>query len=387
MYSKFKYIMAGGHLCADFYQGVLSSILPFLIAAHNLDYATAASLVMVSNIVGSVIQPVFGHMADKKEMPHSMIVGLLMAGGGMVLTGYISSFIGLCICVMISGTGIALFHPMGALLTNRSADKTKQASSMSIFSFGGTLGFTLGPIAATAVISLFGLKGMVILLLPIAVEIAALLFNDCGVCELCRIAPAEEDTETTLPHIPNGHDDWSGFFRLCLVIFGRSIVFYSFNTFISLYWIGELGVSEVAGNSALTFFYALNAAGTLLGGSLADRFGIKRTVLIGCIIMAPFPFLITMIDVPVIAMVMAGIIGAILGVCHSPLVTSGQNMLPHHQGLASGVTLGLSVSIGGIFAPLLGSIGNVYGLKMTFIVTGLIAVFTLVMAIFMPKEK
>lgn len=384
MYSKIKYIMSGGHLCVDFYQGVLSSVLPFLIAAHNLDYATAASLVMVSNIVGSVIQPVFGHLADKKELPHSMILGLLMAGGGMAMTGYLSSFAGLCVAVMISGMGVALFHPMGALLTNRSADKTRQASSMSIFSFGGTLGFTLGPIVATAVISLFGLKGMFILLVPIFIEIACLLFSDRQVRELCQVASA---SSPDVPNVKNGRDDWSGFFRLCLVIFGRSIVFYSFNTFISLYWIGEYGVSEVAGNSALTFFYALNAVGTLFGGSLADRFGHKRTVLIGCIIMAPFPFLITMIGIPGIAMVMAGLIGMILGVCHSPLVTSGQNLLPHHQGLASGVTLGLSVSIGGIFAPLLGTLGNMYGLDATFIATGCIAVFTMVMAIFMPKDK
>ncbi len=109
--SNYKYLLASGHVCSDINQGVLSAILPFLIAAHHYDYATAASLVLAANIAGSVVQPVLGHLADKKNIPWSMSLGLLMAGGGMAATGYISSFIGLCLAVMISGIGIACFIP------------------------------------------------------------------------------------------------------------------------------------------------------------------------------------------------------------------------------------------------------------------------------------
>lgn len=363
MHSKYKYLMGCGHLCADFNQGVLSSILPFLIAAHNFDYATAATLVMVSNIVGSVIQPVFGHLADKKEMPWSMALGLLLAGGGMAVTGLLNSFAGLCIAVMISGIGVAFFHPVGALVTNRSADPDRQAASMSIFSFGGTIGFTLGPIAATAAITVWGLKGTVILLLPVIVEVVLLIANNRGIAEVCRIKPGLVPEET-LPVAANQTvltDNWTGFFKLCAVIFGRSIIFYAFNTFVALYWIEELGQSEVFGN--------------------------KRIVLISCIAIAPFTFLVPLVGHPVLSIIMLAPVGLGLGFCHSPLVTSGQNLLPNHQGLASGVTLGLSVSIGGIFAPLLGSIGNNFGLDATFMATGIIGVITLLIALFIPGDN
>ena len=378
--------MGCGHLCADFNQGVLSSILPFLIAAHNFDYATAATLVMVSNIVGSVIQPVFGHLADKKEMPWSMPLGLLLAGGGMAVTGLLNSFTGLCIAVMISGIGVALFHPVGALVTNRSADPDHQAASMSIFSFGGTIGFTLGPIAATAAITVWGLPGTVVLILPIIAEVVCLLICRRGLGEVCRNKPATSSTLDEHDELMTRIDDWSGFFRLCSVIFGRSIVFYAFNTFVALYWIEELGQTEVFGNTALTAFYALNALSTLAGGSLADRYGNKRIILISCIAITPFTFLMPMVGHPVLSLIMLAPVGLGLGFCHSPLVTSGQNMLPNHQGLASGVTLGLSVSIGGIFAPLLGIVGNHFGLSMTFVVTGIIAVITLIMAFTIPEK-
>ena len=156
------YILSFGHLCSDIAHGALSAILPFLIAAYHFDYTTAAMLVMVANIVASVIQPVFGHLADKIDNPRIMVYGGILAGGGMALTGVLSNFTGLCIAVLISGVGSALFHPQAAQLVNRYADDDNVGFSLGIFSFGGNLGFTLGPLLATGSIAVFGLKGTLI---------------------------------------------------------------------------------------------------------------------------------------------------------------------------------------------------------------------------------
>ena len=64
--AKLKYLLALGHLCSDINQGALAAVLPFLIAARHYDYATAASLIMAANVIGSVVQPLFGQLADKK---------------------------------------------------------------------------------------------------------------------------------------------------------------------------------------------------------------------------------------------------------------------------------------------------------------------------------
>ncbi|MBP3224573.1 MAG: hypothetical protein J6M14_04620, partial [Campylobacter sp.] len=103
MKNKFVYILAFSHLCCDINQGALVAILPFLIASYHYDYATAASLVMVSNIVGSLIQPIFGSLADKKNTPYIIPLGLILAGGGIALSGVAPSFAVLCAVVMITG--------------------------------------------------------------------------------------------------------------------------------------------------------------------------------------------------------------------------------------------------------------------------------------------
>ena len=108
----YEYVLALGHGCSDINQGALSAVLPFIIASYHYDYTTAAMLVTVSNIFGSLVQPVFGHLADKKNKPYIMALGVLLAGGGMALTGLISHFYGLCLAVIISGIGVAMFHLM-----------------------------------------------------------------------------------------------------------------------------------------------------------------------------------------------------------------------------------------------------------------------------------
>ncbi len=162
----YKYVLSLGHACADINQGALSAILPFIIASYHYDYSTAAILVTVSNLFESVVQPIFGGIADKKNKPWIMALGVLLACGGIALTGFISNFYGLCLAVIISGIGVAMFHPQAAQLVSLSSEKNGQGKGISIFSFGGKLGNTFGPILTSASILTFGIKGTIIFLLP-----------------------------------------------------------------------------------------------------------------------------------------------------------------------------------------------------------------------------
>ena len=382
--SHYKYLLASGHMCSDINQGVLSAILPFLIAAHHYDYATAATLVLVANIAGSVVQPLLGHLADKKNIPWSMSLGLLMAGGGMAATGYISSFMGLCLAVMVSGIGIAMFHPTAALLVNKAAEPGKQGSAISVFAVGGNLGFTLGPIITTTAIGIWGMKGTLVLLLPVLLESFLLLSENKNLTE---IGKGEKLTGKTNQNTAPQQDDWNGFWKTCFVVFGRSIIFYGLNTFIALYWIEVLGQTKVVSNSVLTLFYALGAFSTFFGGRLADKYGHKKMIKRSFLVIFPFTFLLSRAATPLAAILFMIPVGIAIGLCYSPIVVTGQNLLPSHKGLASGVTLGLAVSIGGIFAPVLGKIANEFGLSATLAAISCISLVPLFFSFLLPDEK
>ena len=136
MNKYYKYVLSLGHLCSDIDQSILSAVLPFLIVTYHYDYTTAAMLVTVSNVFGSFVQPFIGMLSDKKNKPFYMTLGVLLASGGMAVTGFISNFFGLCIAVVISGVEVAMFHPQAAKLVNSVSSKNAKGKGMSIFSLG-----------------------------------------------------------------------------------------------------------------------------------------------------------------------------------------------------------------------------------------------------------
>ena len=376
--STLKYLLAFGHTCSDINQGALAAVLPFLIAAYHYDYQTAATLVLVSNVIGSVIQPVFGNLADKYNKPYLIAVGLVLAGGGMALTGFIENFYGLCIAVMISGVGIAMFHPQAAQLINRASTDSDRAQSISVFSFGGNLGFSLGPILTTAAITLFGLAGTLIFIVP-EIIICILLkkyYNDLKNLNRPKISKVGNKSA--------GVDNWSAFTRLTAVVIGRSIIFHGFNTFLALYWIHELGQTETIGNTVLSAYYAISAACVLIGGKLADSFGYRTMIKISFAILLVTIIALANSESLFVSTILILPLGAAISFTYSPMVVLGQLYLPNRVGLASGVTLGLAVSMGGIFAPILGAVADNFGLLTTIYVIAGISILPLAFSFTLP---
>ncbi|MBP5212201.1 MAG: MFS transporter, partial [Pyramidobacter sp.] len=338
------YALSLGHLCSDVNQGTLAALLPYLIAAYRFDYATAASLVMASNIAGSLIQPLFGCLADKKSRPWLMLLGVCLAGGGMAATGVVSGFAGLCVAVIVSGVGIAMFHPQAAMIVNQISTDADRGTNLGIFSFGGSMGFTFGPLMAGASIWLFGLKGtLVYLVSPLIFAAAyAVFFRDVE-----QIAPRSRKEQTN----GRGWDEWGEFAKLSVLIFGRSIVNSGINTFTVLYLSAVMGQSRALAGTLLSAYYAVGAFSSLLGGRLSDRLGHRRTARLAFSVLLPSLVGFTTAKSAWLAMAMLApmAVGANLG--FSPIVALGARYLPGHVGLASGLTLGMAVSVGGIVMP------------------------------------
>lgn len=379
---KYNYILTAGHFGVDLPQGALSAILPYLINAYHFDYATAASLVLAANLVGSIVQPFFGSAADRKNQTATMIFGLALAGIGISFTGLISDFPLLCGSVILMGIGVSMYHPEAALLVNRLSETGHTGNSISIFSFGGNMGFGLGPLTATLAITAFGLHGTLVFLVLAAMLLVMMLYV-YPVLKDAHFSGAGETEEKAGPI--RGKNDPASFGRLCFVIFGRSIIYSGFNTFLALYWIEKFHEANAKGGMVLSAFFIIAAISTLAGGRIADHFGYVKTTRISCLILFPSILLLALAQSKALILLALVPSGFAISLCYSPTVVLGQSYLPKRQGLASGITLGLSVSVGGLTAPLMGKIGDAYSLQATFIVLALIAIVPLIMS-FTLKE-
>src|SRR5437764_12682314 len=167
-------VLSAGHLFTDVSQGALPALLPFLIVRDHLNYATASALILAATISSSVIQPLFGHVSDRRSLPWLMPLGPALGGLGVALVGIAPSYALTFAAVVVSGLGVAAFHPEGSRFANY-VSGARRASGMSLFSVGGNVGFALGPVIVTPLLLVFGLHGTVFLLIPTLLMAAILL--------------------------------------------------------------------------------------------------------------------------------------------------------------------------------------------------------------------
>lgn len=374
------YLLTTAHMFTDINQGALPALLPLLIPRHGLSYAAAAAIVFSSNIASTVVQPAFGHFADKTSKTWLLPVALAMACLGLGATGLVPSYPLLLVAAVVCGVGVAAFHPVAARLVNRMAGDQK-AGAMSIFGVGGTMGFTLGPIFAAQATGWMGLDGTALLAVPgcLMALLAAWVLSRQG-----RTQAAAAKSGGAGEH---GKAAWSAFFRLTGTVVGRSMLFFGFNTFIPLYWINVLHQSEHAGATALTVFAGSTVIGSLAGGRLADRYSQPRVIFFSYATVIPMiPAFLAMTS-PFAALAMLVPMGVALSIPYSAMIVLGQSYLPGRVGLSSGVTLGLAISIGGIAAPILGMIADAHGLHTALSATMILPVISAAIAWTLPDPK
>ena len=152
-------------------------------------------------------------------------------------------------------------------------------------------------------------------------------------------------------------------------------MFYGLNTFLALYFINRWHLSAGQGNNALVVFLGTSIVGTLLGGWMADRVGRREVIRTGFTGAVVFLGVFLLVNDRNWALVVLVPLAVFIFMPTSVLVVLGQEYLPRRVGVASGVTLGLAVSVGGMCAPLLGRLATWRGLPF---VLGLLLVMLLV---------
>jgi len=381
MKNRFVWLAALGHLFTDLNQGAVPALLPFFIAEYHLSYASAAGLVAALSIASTVIQPLFGFYADRLSKPWLIPAGVGMAGCGVAFCTLLPDYGFAVAMIVLSGIGIAAFHPEGARLVHNHAGE-KKATAMSIFAVGGQMGIALGPIMATVVVSAWGLRGTAFLAIPFVLMAAFLAFQLTGTGGgpvAAKSAAAQAGGKAK--------DLWVPFAIVTGVVIIRSIIFYGLNTFIPLYWINIYQQSATAAATALSIMFGAGVAGTLWGGRLADKYGHRKTVLVGYAALIPLLILFVQVKDVLVATALLVPIGIVLLSTYSPLVVMGQRFLPNQVGLASGITLGVAISIGGIVAPLLGHVADGQGLPAALTVLAFLTVPAVLLTLLLPRPQ
>ncbi len=372
-------VLSAGHLFTDVNQGAVAALLPFLVAERGLSLAAAGALILAATVSSSVVQPLFGIFSDNRPMAALMPLGVLFAGGGLSLAGVAPSYPLIFLCVVVSGIGVAAFHPEAARFANY-VSGARRARGMSFFSVGGNAGMALGPVLTTPFVLIFGLPGTLFLALPAAV-MAAVLSHETG--RMLGFKPEEAQGGGREPAAAPEH--WGPFARMIGIVVVRSFVYFGLVAFVASYYERVLGTSPAFGNAALTVMLVGGAVGTLAMGPLADRFGRRTIVGASVLLLGALVFAFTLSG-PYVGIVLLALVGAVTIGTFGITVVMGQEYLPGRIGLAAGITMGLSIGLGGVGAPLLGLLADRAGLPVTMLVIAALPLPGVLLSLTLPRR-
>ena len=377
----YSYVLMLGHLCADMSFFALSAAMPFLVVQKGMTMTATAGLGFVMSVSNAIIQPVLGAMADNKSRPWLMAVGILMSGIGIGMLGFMDNYVAMMVAVTISSIGGAIFHPDGGRIANYVSGASK-GKGVSNFSFGGNLAGFVGPVLMVFGISRFGLKGSAILLPPtilMAVWIL-ILTNKFNAFVQDGKAEVAKDMAT------GRSDDWHGFFRLTGVTIFRSAIMVCMNSFIPMFWLHILMQTEEVSGLITTVIALSGAIATFIGGRIADKLGFRKMIRVGLIALVPCMFILAITRSVLISLIVLVPAAVALNLAYSPSVVLGQKLIPNHIGLASGVTMGLASSVGGVFSPILGRVADTQGVDVVMWIMFALCVITAISTIILPED-
>jgi MFS transporter, FSR family, fosmidomycin resistance protein len=368
--------LSGGHLAVDFASGALPALLPFLVDRFGLSYTLAGLLVLASTVSSSVVQPLFGLWSDRRGAIWLLPAGVAVAGVGIALAAASPSYALVAVSVVVSGIGIAAYHPEGSKFAAYASGR-RRASGMSFFSVGGNIGYALGAIAATPLVLWLGLKGGLLLMVP-CLAVAAVLLG--SVRFLGGFVPERGRDEAR-----QGDDNRRALAVLLAVIGFRSVAWFGLVTFVPL-WEVSLGHSKAHGNHLLSAMLLTGGIGTLAAGPLADRYG-RRLVLFLSLLLTP-PLILVFVLVGgfpgAVALSLVGV--CVIGTFGVTMVMS-QEYLPRHIGMASGLSIGLSIGLGGIAAVGLGALADSVDLRAALYACAAAPVAAIALAALLPADR
>jgi FSR family fosmidomycin resistance protein-like MFS transporter len=376
-------VLAGisfSHFLNDTMQSLIASVYPILKESYSLDYTQIGLITLAFQFTASLLQPVVGHMTDKKAQPYSLALGMGFTFFGLLLLSVAARYPVILIAAALVGLGSAVFHPESARIA-RLASGGRFGFAQSVFQLGGSFGTSMGPVLAALIVVPFG-QPSIAWFSSIAFLAIVILWR-IGVWYKPQIASRKFPAPKAHPDAPGSARVRIALLVLVALLFSKQLYTSSLSSYYIFYLIDKFGVSTQGAQFYLFIFLAANAVGAFFGGPLGDRFG--RKYIIWLSILGALPFTLALPYAGLYASAVLTIcIGLIISSATSSIIVFAQELMPHRFGMISGVFFGVAFGIGGLGAAALGRVADHMGIAFVYQVCAFLPAIGL-LAVFLPK--
>jgi FSR family fosmidomycin resistance protein-like MFS transporter len=376
-------VLAGisfSHFLNDTMQSLIASVYPILKESYSLDYTQIGLITLAFQFTASLLQPVIGHMTDKKAQPFSLALGMGFTFCGLLLLSVAARYPVILIAAALVGLGSAVFHPESARIA-RLASGGRYGFAQSVFQLGGSFGTSMGPVLAALIVVPFG-QPSIAWFSSIAFLAIVILWR-IGVWYKPQIASRKFPAPKAHPEAPSSAKVRIALLVLVALLFSKQLYTSSLSSYYIFYLIDKFGVSTQGAQFYLFIFLAANAVGAFFGGPLGDRFG--RKYIIWLSILGALPFTLALPYAGLYASAVLTIcIGLIISSATSSIIVFAQELMPHRFGMISGVFFGVAFGIGGLGAAVLGRVADHMGIAFVYQICAFLPAIGL-LAVFLPK--
>ncbi len=352
-------MISAAHALHDTYTGFFPALLPVLIERFSMSN-TMAGLLSIFMRIPSLLQPIFGHIADRKNLRLLIIITPAITGSAMSLLGIAPSYGFLVFLLIIAGMSAGALHAIGPVMGSALSGK-QLGKGMSFWMVGGELGRTLGPLITVTTINYFSIENFPWLLM------GGLLISIFLYFKLRDRTTITNNLQVTIPWRKGLRQMRGIMIPVSLLMISRSMITASLTIFLPTFLTNQ-GSSLWFAGASLTIFQAAGMVGALLAGSLSDRIGRRRVMAISFITTPILMFLFLQVEgiwlIPLLILLGFSSISVV------PVIMAVvMENFTDNRSFANGVYMALSFIIGAAAAFGVGLISDLIDMRVTYLIS------------------
>ena len=367
--------IAGVHFIHDMYTSFLAPVLPLIIKNLGLTLTQAGSLTVFMQLP-SLFNPLIGAVSDKKNLVKPFLVLSPAATATfMCMIGFVPSFGLLCATLFVVGISVAALHVSAPVMTAAMSGGSI-GRGMGLFMVGGELARTAGPLIAVWAASNLGLTGL-----------WQLMFLGWGASAVLwwrlrrtRETAPVKSTASFAAMLKEMRVIIAGVFG---ILVARSFMASAMSTYLPTFLFDQ-GHSLWFSGISLTVYEAAGVAGVFLSGSLSDRVG-RRKVLLVATVLSPAMLFAMLFSEGTLLFVVLLLLGFTTLATGPVLMAVMMENAGANRAAANGTYMAISFAIRASVILVIGAVSDLYGMRSAFLMCAGVACLGVPFILLLPR--
>ncbi len=366
------------HFANDVPLTLLPAVLPILIEEFNLSYAAAGAVITASALLMTSLQAVTGYVADRWNRIRLLLFGLAILGLGTILAGFSTNYVQILAFGCLIGVGGSVFHPIGYSLLSDAFEPGNRGKALGLGSAAGDIAVPVAFATSGVLAPVLGWRNLFILWGLVAIIAAIML-------PLIIKEPRKKGS-----HL-NATNNTKTIVRKLIPIFivmGLAAASYKIaSSFMTTYLNDYFELNIESANFILALMMVIGTVGSIVGGTLVDKFGEKNTVTAEMVVLGGLSIVSFYIgDVYFLSGLICTMGFFVLGVWPSFYSVIARSTTLGARAFMYGILFAGAGSFGSFFPYISGAFADIFGLQVILILIGFLSLVAAYTAYFTFKK-